>query len=219
MEKFIETLRACPLFYEVADADILKMLGCLGARVTRYGRKSTVLAEGTAATQFGILLSGTVQTVSLDCYGNRSILSEGRPGDLFGEEFACAEVSEMPVTVLASEPSEAVLVDCAHVLRTCSHNCTHHRQMIYNLMRSMAQKNLAYHRRIEITSKRTTREKLLAYLTQVAKESGSRHLAIPFDRQELADYLEVDRSGLSTEISHLRREGVLECHKNHFTLL
>ena len=219
MKNFMEILHVCPLFAEVSDGEIEKMLSCLGARVTHFDRKSTVLADGAPAGELGILLSGAVQVVQMDYYGNRSILSEMGAGELFGEEFACAEVPELPVSVVASEPCEVMLIDCRHILHTCAHNCAHHQQMIYNLMRNMAQKNITYHQRIEITSKRTTREKLLAYLTLTAKREGKRSFEIPFDRQELADYLEVERSGLSAEIGKMKREGIIACERNRFTLL
>ena len=219
MENYLKILHDCPLFADVSDGEITKMLGCLDARVLQFPKRSTVIADGAPAAKLGILLSGAVQMVQLDYYGNRSILAEMEAGELFGEEFACAEVPEMPVSVVATEPCEVMLIDCQHILHTCARNCAHHQQMIYNLMRNMAQKNISYHQHIEITSKRTTREKLMAYLTLIAKRTGTSSFEIPFDRQELADYLEVDRSGLSAEIGKLRREGVLECERNRFTLL
>ena len=138
---------------------------------------------------------------------------------IFAEAFACAEVGSIPVTITANEPSDIMLIDCSHILHTCSNNCGFHQQLIFNLMKSMAIKNLNFHQRIEITSKRSTRDKLLAYLMLQAKKAGSDSFEIPFDRQELADYLEVERSGLSAEISKLRQEGVIESHKSHFKLM
>ena len=113
---------------------------------------------------------------------------------------------------------KVMFIDSSHILHTCSNNCAFHRQLIFNLMKDLASKTILFHQRIEVTSKRTTREKLLTYLAIQAKKAGRDSFSIPFDRQELADYLEVDRSGLSAEISKLRREGVLTSHKNHFTL-
>jgi len=110
-------------------------------------------------------------------------------------------------------------MDSARITRSCSNACGFHQQMIFNLMKIMAVKNLCFHQKIEITSKRTTREKLMTYLMIEAKKKRSDTFDIPYDRQELADYLEVDRSGLSAEISKLRREGVLLSEKNRFTLL
>ena len=138
---------------------------------------------------------------------------------MFAEAFACARIDSLPVSVVAEKQSEVMFIDSEHIMRTCSNNCGFHNQLIYNLMKDLAAKTIMFHHRIEITSKRTTREKLLAYLTLQAKKNNSNRFKIPFDRQALADYLEVDRSGLSAKISKLRNEGVLESEKNYFELL
>lgn len=219
MKKYIDILRKCALFNRIEDENLIKMLNCLGARVEFFDKKYTIFAEGNSAKYIGIMLSGSAQTVQVDYFGNRSILSDITPTEVFGEAFACAEVGAIPVAVIANEPCEVMLIDCSHILHTCSNNCGFHQQLIFNLMKDLAVKTIAFHQRIEITSKRSTREKLLAYLTYQAKKSGSNSFDIPFDRQELADYLEVDRSGLSNEISKLRSEGVLQSHRKHFVLL
>lgn len=219
MKKYFEILSKCPLFRQISDNDLQKMLGCLGARVEAFDKKYTIFAEGTPARYVGIVLSGSVQISQVDYYGNRSILSNVGPSQVFAESFACAELSSVPVTITANEPCEVMLIDCAHILHTCSNNCGFHRQLIFNLMKSLAEKNVMFHQKIEITSKRSTREKLMSYLMMQAKAEKSASFDIPFDRQALADYLEVDRSGLSAEISKLRKEGVLRSRKNHFELL
>ena len=219
MKKYLDTLLACPLFAGIEEEKLLRMLSCLGARVESFDRKYTVLAEGSRVRHLGIVLSGAVQTMQVDFYGNRSILGEAGKGEIFGEVFACAEVSSLPVSVVASEACEVMFVDASHILHACSNACGFHQQMIYNLMRDLAEKSLRLHQRIDATSKRTTREKLLTYLSRMAKETGSARFEIPFDRQELADYLEVERSGLSAELGKLRREGLLRCEKNRFELL
>lgn len=219
MKKYFEILNKCPLFQQINGEDLMKMLGCLGARVEAFDKKYTIFAEGTPAKYIGIVLSGSVQISQVDYYGNRSILSIVTPSQVFAESFACAELTSVPVTITANEPCEVMLIDCAHILHTCSNNCGFHRQLIFNLMKSLAEKNIMFHRKIEITSKRSTREKLMSYLMMQAKTEKSVSFDIPFDRQELADYLEVDRSGLSAEISKLRKEGVLTSRKNHFELL
>ena len=219
VEKYLEILKKCALFADIDDEKLIKMLTCLGAKVAAFDKKYTVFAEGSAAKYIGIVLSGTVQIVQVDYYGNRSILSEMGTAEVFAEAFACAEISSIPVTVIANEPCEVMLIDCSHILHTCENNCGFHQQLIFNLMKDLAKKTILFHQRIEVTSKRTTREKLMTYLALQAKKAGSDSFNIPFDRQELADYLEVDRSGLSAEISKLRREGVIKCDKNRFTLL
>lgn len=112
-----------------------------------------------------------------------------------------------------------MLLDCGRITRACSNACTFHQQIIFNLLRIIAGKNLEFHQKIEILSRRTTREKLMNYLMQQGKKCGSSEFYVPYDRQELADYLEVDRSGLSVEIGKLRREGIVENRKNYFRLL
>ena len=219
MKKYLDILKKCPLFAGIEEEPLLRMLVCLGAKVEFFDKKYTILSEGTPAKYIGIVLSGSIQIVRIDYYGNRSILSENGAGEVFGEAFACAEVPSIPVTILANEPCEIMLIDCSHILHTCENNCGFHQQLIYNLMRDLATKTLLLHQKLEITSKRSTREKLLTYLMFQAQKAGKNRFAIPFDRQELADYLDVDRSGLSAEISKLRKEGVLESDKNEFVLL
>ena len=219
MKKYLEILKKCPLFNEIEEDKLIKMLSCLGARVDSYDKKYTVFSEGTPAKYIGIVLSGSVQIIQIDYYGNRSILSEIRSGEVFAEAFACAEIGSLPVTVIANEPSEIMLIDCKHILYTCNNICGFHQQLIFNLMKDLAQKTIMFHQRIDITSKRTTREKLLTYLSFEAKRFGRDSFDIPFDRQELADYLEVERSGLSAEIGKLKKEGVIDSQKNHFILL
>ncbi len=219
MKKYLEIFKKCPLFIGIEEQDLLRMLTCLDAKVETFDKKYTIFAEGKPARFIGIVLSGSAQIIRYDYYGNRSILSNIGPSQLFAEAFACAEVRALPVSVIANEPTEIMLIDCSHILHTCANNCGFHRQLIFNLMKDLATKTLLFHQKIEITAKRTTREKLMAYLMHYAKAVGSNRFEIPFDRQELADYLEVDRSGLSAEISKLRREGILKSTRKHFELL
>ena len=219
MKKYFEILKKCPLFDGIGEEHLERMLPCLGARVAAFDKKYTILAEGNSARYIGIVLSGSAQIVRNDYYGNRSILSEVQAADVFGEAFACAQVRTMPVSVVADEPCEVMLIDSDHILHTCQNHCGFHQQLIFNLMRDLATKTLLFHQKLEILSQRTTRDKLMTYLTMQAKRAGRSRFTIPFDRQELADYLEVDRSGLSAEIGKLRQEGVLLSRKNEFELL
>lgn len=218
MEKYFEVLSRCPLFAQVTRSEIGAMLHCLSASVEHYEKDAVILAEGASADRIGIVLNGSAQTVMNDYDGNRSILFTAGPGMLFCESFACAGAKEIPVEVTADEPTTVMFVNFGRMIRTCGHNCAHHQQMIYNMMRTVAAENIRFHEKIEIISKRTTRDKLLTYLTQQSKKYASDSFFIPYDRQELADYLAVDRSGLSAEISKLKKEGLLDTRKNHFTL-
>ena len=219
MQEYYPILEQCPLFSGIRMEDLQAMLGCIGGRVLQVAKGQFVFREGDPATYVGMVLSGSVQLVREDYYGNRSIVAHIGPAQLFGETYACANVAALPVSVVADTDSRVLLMDCGRITTSCRNACAFHSRIIFNLLRVVATKNLVFDQKIQITSQRTTREKLMAYLLNQAKLQGSNRFSIPYDRQSLADYLEVDRSGLSAEISKLRKEGILESEKNHFVLL
>ena len=219
MQKYLKILKNCPLFFGIEDSELLTLLSCLDAKVSEFDKKYTIIAEGNPAKYICVLLSGSAQISRTDYYGFRSMLSEIYAGDVFGEAFACAELDSVPVSVIANEPCVVMLIDRDRIMRTCNKGCGFHSQLIFNLMKDLAVKTLMFHQKIEVTSKRTTREKLMTYLMIQAKKAGSNSFKVPFDRQALADYLEVDRSGLSAEISRLRNENIVKSHKNYFEIL
>ena len=218
MKKYLEILRNCKLFENIADENLLAMLSCLGAEVRSYTKNQNIFTEGERASHMGILLSGTAQIIRVDFYGNRSIVTNIEPPQLFGESFACTETKSIPVNVIAEKDCEVMRIESRKMLHPCCNVCEFHSRMIFNLMKEIAAKNMLLNQKIEIISRRTTREKLMTYLLIQAKKHGS-SFTIPYDRQELADFLEVDRSGLSAEISKLRKENAIECKPNFFRLL
>ena len=219
MEKILPILQTCPLFGGIRQEDLSGMLGCLGARTVEKKKGQIIFREGDTTNFVGIVLTGAVQLVREDYYGNRSIVAHIGPRQLFGEAYAFAGTQALPVSVIADEDSAILLLDSRRITTCCSHACVFHSQVIFNLLHLVAENNLVLHQKIQITSKRTTREKLMAYLFMQAKLHNSSSFTIPYDRQALADFLEVDRSGLSAEISKLRSEGVLQCEKSNFRLL
>lgn len=222
MEKdfpYLDVLTGSALFADIQRSDAEAMIGCLGARAERYQSGEAILREGEPADRLGLVLAGRAQVTRTDYDGNRSVLTDVGPGEMFAEAFAFADVPRMPVDVTAVEETNVLLLDAQRITHTCTNACEFHNRLILNLLGVVASKNLAMNRKLEITARRTTREKLLTYLEMQAKRAGSASFTIPFDRQALADYLEVDRSGLSAEIGKLRREGVLESERSRFTLL
>ena len=216
MEKYFKILRKCPLFAGVSEDELVTALDVLDAKVRRFGRRETVLSEGEPPRFIGIVLSGAVQIVRMDYYGNRSIVTNIEPSEMFGESFAWAGIKSMPVSVVANDGAEIVMIDHKKLTGGTDELSA---KLTYNLIRILAAKNVYFNQKLEITSKRTTREKLMAYLMWQAKRNNRSSFTIPFDRQELADYLEVERSGLSMEISKLRREGVIKSERSWFELL
>ena len=219
MEKYFDILSVCPLFENVGIHNYEKMLRCFGARVIAVKKNSLIFHEGQIAIKVGIVLTGTVHTVQDDYFGNRTILSTAGPGQLFAEGFACAGVEALPVSVVATVDSHVMLIDCSHIMTMCRNACPFHNQMIRNLLHSVAKSNLQLNQKIEILSKRTTREKVMAYLLSEAKIQGSNEFSIPYDRQELADYLGVERSAMSAVIGKLRDDGFIRVNRRHFQLI
>lgn len=219
MKEFFPILQKCPLFAGIDGQDLPGLLACLGADTVTARKNAPVFSEGDPAKYVGIVLTGSVQVVRDDYYGNRSLLSHVTPGELFGESFACAAVDALPVSVLAVEDCTVLRIDCRRLTRTCSHACDFHNRMVLNLLQVVAAKNLSFHKKLEITYRRTTREKLLAYLLWQAKTQNTDSFTIPFDRQSLADYLGVERSAMSAELSKLRKDGIIDFDRSHFTLL
>lgn len=219
MEEYFEILSQCPLFDGVARGELSGMLSCLGGQLQEIPKGKPVFLEGDPAWFVGVVLSGTVQIVRDDYYGNRSVLAVIQPGGLFAEAFSCAGLETMPVSAMALLPSTVLLLDCGRMLRGCSNACAFHRRLVYNLLRGIAQKNLMLTRKIRYMSQKTTREKLMEFLLDQAKKQGSPEFVIPYDRQALADYLGVERSAMSAEIGKLRKAGVLESSGSRFRLL
>ncbi len=218
MEKILDTLAATRLFAGIRREDMPKLLACLSAVTARYAKNQPVFPAGEPTRRFGVVLSGQVQVTQDDYYGNRSILARFGAGELFAESFACAQAAPLPVGVSAAAESDVLLIDCRKLSAPCAQACAFHTQLIRNLMGILAEKNIALTRKIELTGRRTTRGKLLAYLTAEAGKAGSPRFEIPFNRQELADYLAVERSAMSAELSKLQKNGVLRYRKNRFEL-
>lgn len=219
MDNFTEILKQCPLFDQIEEKHYGTLLRCFGARTLKVRKNGIVFHEGDPATGVGVVLSGSVQIVQEDYLGNRSIVSMAAPGQLFAEGFACARVEALPVSVLAAVDSEVMIIECAHILTLCHNACSFHNQMVRNLLHSVAHGNLRLNQKIEILSKRTTREKVMAYLLTEAKLVGNDEFDIPYDRQELADFLGVERSAMSTVIGKLQDDGLIEVKRRHFKII
>ncbi|MDR0819388.1 MAG: Crp/Fnr family transcriptional regulator [Oscillospiraceae bacterium] len=218
MKNIFEILKNCPLFSGIAETDLSALLACLNAKQIGFEKNDFVYLADDTAAKVGIVIEGGVNIIQEDYWGNRMILSHVEPGELFGEVFACAGVPKLPVSVVAAVRSEILLIDVARIVTTCSSASEFHSGMIRNLMRILARNNLAMIQKMEHITRRSTREKLLSYLSARAKELGNSKFDIPFNRQEMADYLAVDRSAMSAELSKMRDDGLLTYDRNHFNL-
>lgn len=203
----------------ISENDLESLLVCMDAKRRIALKGEPLFVAGDRPEYVGIVLKGGVHVVQEDYWGKRTILSVVQVGGLFGEAFSAAEVAVLPVSVLAYSDCEILLIDCRKMLTTCSSSCLFHTQLTRNLMKVVASKNIALTQKIEHITKKTVRDRVLSYLSECALSEGKNSFSIPFNRQELADYLSVERSALSNTLGKMQVEGIIEFSKNKFTLL
>lgn len=218
MKKYYQLINSVSLFSHIPEGDIPPILNCLSARLRSFSKGEIIFAAGQRALSVGIICSGSAHIFSEDFIGNRTILAAVEEGELFGEAFACAQTEHLPVSVIAAQKCDIVFINYRKIMSTCSTNCSFHSRLIANMLNVLAQKNVILNQRLEIISKRSTREKITAYLSVQAAAYGSGKFTIPFDRQALADFLCVDRSAMSAELSKMQREGLLKTNRSQFEL-
>lgn len=211
-------MKKCQLFEGISEEEMESMLNCLGAARRRYEKGEYVFRRGECIHTAALLLEGCVHIRREDYWGNLSILNEISEGEVFGEVYACLGNEEMLNHAVAVRDSLVLFLDMQKLLVMCPSACSFHGRLIRNLLTVLASKNLILARKLQHMSQRTTREKLLSYLSEQSLKTGSASFDIPFSRQQLADFLSVDRSAMSAELGRMRNEGLLEFKKNHFVL-
>ncbi len=211
-------LATTPLFRGSTPEEIGPMLVCLHGREKHFSKGELIFRAGTVIHELGVVLAGVVSIESDDLWGNKTILDQVRAGRVFAETYACMPGEALMVNVVAMEPTDILLLDVGNILQPCAKACAYHTLLIRNLLAISAQKNLNLSRRSFHTAPKTIRGRLLSFLSYQALTQGRRDFRIPFDRQQLADYLNVDRSALSAELGKMQREGLLTVEKNHFVV-
>ena len=206
------------LFRGVTPEEIERMIGCLEGHVKKYNKGETIYHSGEYIQKAGLVLSGSVHIENDDLWGNKTILAHVAAGQVFAETYVCVPGEPLMINVVAAEPVEILFLNLSKGIKTCAKNCDFHSRLIQNLLAISAQKNLNLSRRIFYTTSKSIRGRLLSYLSDQATRCGSLEFDIPFNRQQLADYLGVDRSAMSNELSKMQKEGILAVNKNHFRL-
>lgn len=216
-EAMYDLLAASPLFSGIDRTDFDKLLGCLSARRVNRAKGELLLLAGDAVTAVGLLLQGRVQVVQEDAQGDTAILAELTPPEVFAEVFAFAGLPKSPVTVQAVEDCELLYLNHKKMVASCPSACPFHIQLVENMLRLLAGKTLLLNQKLFILSRRSTREKLLAYFE--LQRGGEARFTIPFSREDLAQYLCVDRSAMSSELGRMQKEGLIRFHRHQFEIL
>lgn len=219
MKNLKEILQKTPLFKGIDKNDIDSLLNCLSAKTAKYKKGDFVFRAESSVTNVGIVLSGSLHIIQEDFWGNRTIVAHILPKELFGEAFSFAHLNKSPVSALATTDSELLLINYSKILDICPSSCVFHNKLIKNMTEILANKNVLLTEKMRFLSKRTIRDKVLSYLSSIALKIKNNTIKIPFNRQELADFLCVDRSALSRELSKMENEGILKYSKNTFVLL
>ena len=218
MNDFLQQL-STPLFEGIAPEDRKAMLGCVGYHLAQFHRGDIVALEGENVKHIGIVLSGAVDMVKEDIWGNKTMLVRMGKDDIFGETFACGSDNLSVVTFLVSADARILFMPFGRVMRSCAMSCEFHHRLTENMVRIIADKNRDLMRKVEVVSKRTTREKLLTYLSLQAQLQGTRYFEVPLGRVELAEYLCVDRSAMTRELAKMKADGLIDYDKNCFRML
>ena len=213
------SLTNTPLFHGIREDELREMLGCLNAREQEYKKGEIIYRAGDSVTEVGLVEKGSVNIVVNFYWGNSSIFGHVTQGNLFAETYAAIPGKELLNDVVAAEDCLILFLDMRHLTTTCANGCAFHQRIVHNLLRIFAQKNLGMSSRMMHTAPKSLRDRLLSYLSEQAMECGSSQFSIPFDRQQLADYLGVDRSAMSNELSKMQRDRLITYNRNEFTLL
>lgn len=219
MEEYIGILKNTKIFSGVNEDELKAMLGCLCAKAQRYGKGEYVLFIGEELERIPILVEGKLHIQNEDYWGNRSILGSISVGEMFGEAYAVPESGPVLNDVVAVEESAVIFFDVKKLMTTCPSGCRFHSLVIRNLFYEISERNRKLVQKLGHMSKRSTREKLISYLSEEAKRQKNAAFEIPFNRQQLADFLSVDRSAMSAELCKMRDEGMIKFQKNRFELL
>lgn len=219
MKNYPEVINDVKLFKHINEMEINLLLNCLNVSIKHYGKNEIIALTGDAITKIGVVLNGEISIIKEDINGNTLLIATKTSGELFAEGVVCAELKHMPISIISTTESHVMFIDYNKILRTCSNSCVFHTTLIKNMLSIIANDNIYLNKRIYHLSRRTIREKIMSYLNEVAIIKNRRNFIIPYNREQLANYLSVDRSSLSRELASMHKEGIIDYNKKQFKLL
>lgn len=211
-------LLASPLFFNIPLDLLWPLLTYLQVQKRNYHKGQFLCHVGEKITRLGVVIKGRINTVSEDLFGNRAIIWSMGAGQIFCDAFSCTRSQLLPVSLVAQTESQVFLLDIDRILHTCGQSCLHQEQLKENIIHILAEKYVTLSKKVVHLSGRTTRRKLLSYFSEQAQNADGKPFTIPFNQQELADYLFLERSGLSMELNRLKKEGKVEFKNGCFIL-
>lgn len=215
----IKQLKQCPLFDGISDIQIASILKCVGAYSKIFFKKEYIALEDDDIRRIGVVLKGSIDMLKEDIWGNRTILARVKQNQLIGETFACGTDSKSYISFQANVDTEVLFLPFHRVMRTCSNNCEFHHRLILNMVELMANKNRMLMEKIDIVTKKTLQEKILAYLSLESQKQGSKYIEIPLKRVEMAEYLFSNRSAMTRELADMKNKGIIDFDGQTFHIL
>lgn len=207
------------LFSGIIESDMLLLLQCFGIKTKSYRKGSIVVPFGTRVTSIGIVLSGSVDVFREDSAGGRFLVKKLHVNSIFSEDLVCSGVKESPFSIIAGNKCEVLFLPYEKIVSPCDKACSYHKQLVKNILKVVSENNLLLNLKIDILGKRTIREKLLTYLKTQSKNQGSSQFNVSFNRNELSEFLCVDRAAMCRELSNMRNDGLIRYSKNYFEFL
>ena len=218
MTEYIKDLAQTKLFSGIGSEEITRLLDCIHARLAHYSKGETIIEESSRVYDFGVMLSGHGRSIKWDASDKVIIITLLQRGSELGVLLAANPEHESPVSVQAQDDATVLHIPYDCLVARCKKACPSHETLLKNYIGIVAEKGLVLHERISCLLKPTLREKIMTYLLRVSREQRSRTFSIPLNRNAMSEYLNIERSALSRELSYMKRDGLIEYHRNSFKL-
>ncbi len=218
MQEYLNVFQKSSFFAGMDDKEILSVLTCVDGKLVTPKTGEYIFRAGECISSMGMVLDGNVLVIQENVWGHRNVLAKFQAGDFFAEAYAATPESVLNISVVADTDCTIMLLNMNRLLHLCPTPCSHHSKLIRNLVALLAERLLLFNDKITHICQRSIKEKLLSYLSSEAIRQGSMEFNIRFDRQQLADYLSIERSAMSAELSKLQKAGILSTQRNHFVL-
>ncbi len=215
----IEILKRTKLFTNINEGEIEKLLKCLKSYRKNYSKGDFIFIAGNNTPGVGIVISGEAQIIKENILGDSTIIALLKSGDMFGETFACMKMKEIPVSVISSDKSDVLFIDIDNIIHTCPSSCSFHSQLISNMLYIIAEKNILLNQKMSYITHKTIRNRLEAFFLDIIEKKGSYTFTLPYNRNELADYLCADRSAMSRELFKMQSDGIIKINKKNIQWL